>query len=149
MFWVFVAPFPTSTPEMRPKVRVSGVGWLPIAGPPSPSALARKMRHHCRIFRAAWLPKHQKHTHWGLFLVFGVLFTFPLNTQNTLPRCVLRVRRLPRLLSCRQLEKCDSCVVLFVLAGYPPLQQTPSPNPSPKVLIPHLTSLPPSPLLFL
>jgi len=44
MFWVFVAPFPTSTPEMRPKVRVSGVGWLSIASPPSPSALARKMR---------------------------------------------------------------------------------------------------------
>jgi len=63
--------------------------------------------------------------------------------------CVLGVQRLSRLSSCRQLEKCDGCVALFVLAGYAPRQQTPSPNPSPKALIPHLTSLPPFPLLFL
>jgi len=63
--------------------------------------------------------------------------------------CVLGVRCLSRLSSCRQLEKCDGCVALFVLAGYAPRQQTPSPNPSPKALIPHLTSLPPFPLLFL
>ncbi len=47
-----------------------------------------------------------------------------LNTQNTPPRHVLRAWCLPCLLSCRQLEKCDGCVALFVLAGYPLLQQT-------------------------
>src|SRR6266571_3471879 len=40
------------------------------------------MRRHCRVFHAAWLPEHQKQAPMGLFLVFGVLLTFPTPTEH-------------------------------------------------------------------